>query len=184
MEEIKHWAVNIAAVAVLMILLDLVMPEGRIRKFTQLLSGFVLMFVMINPVLGLFGKGVPASFAGWSDESFLWNSQVKTITGNLRDESSRQTLDLYRSLLVSDIRNRLESHEQIERAEVEVVIYENQESQEYGQIRKLYVNLMLQDNRDGSEPEREGIYAQIHRELQQVFLLKEEDIILQITEGE
>ena len=65
MDEIKSWVLNIAAVAVLMIILDLLMPEGKIRKFTQLLSGFIIMFVMINPVITIFGKGVNESWAGF-----------------------------------------------------------------------------------------------------------------------
>ena len=70
MEEVKGWVLNIAAVAVLMIILDLLMPEGRIRKFTQLISGFIIMFVMINPVITLFGKGVNESWTGLRDEAF------------------------------------------------------------------------------------------------------------------
>lgn len=34
MDQVKSWVLNIAAVAILMIVLDLFMPEGRIRKFT------------------------------------------------------------------------------------------------------------------------------------------------------
>ncbi|NLN64061.1 MAG: stage III sporulation protein AF [Clostridiaceae bacterium] len=181
MEEIKSWAVNIAAVAVLMIILDLIMPEGRIRKFTQLLTGFVLMFVMINPVLGLFGKGVPASFAGWSDESFLLSSQVKSMTGSLQDERKKQTLELYRRMLLADIQNRLVGHEQIHEAEVDAVLNENMDSENYGQIRRLFINLTLKKNETIN---KQMIGASIHKELQQIFNLKENEIVIQISEGE
>lgn len=181
MEEIKSWAVNIAAVAVLMIILDLIMPEGRIRKFTQLLTGFVLMFVMINPVLGLFGKGVPASFAGWSDESLLLSSQVKSMTGSLQDERKKQTLELYRRMLLADIQNRLVGHEQIHEAEVDAVLNENMDSENYGQIRRLFINLTLKKNETIN---KQMIGASIHKELQQIFNLKENEIVIQISEGE
>lgn len=184
MEGIKSWVVNIAAVAILMILLDLLMPEGRLRKFTQLLAGFILMFVMINPVLGLFGKGVTASFAGWADETFLLNSQVKNMTGNLQDQRNKQTLELYRSMLLSDIQNRLQSHEQVEKAEVDLVIHENGESDKYGQIRRLYIKLTLQDKRDAAAGDDRKLQDEIHRELQQVFLLKENEIVIEIAKGE
>lgn len=35
MEEIKSWVLNIASAAVLMVILDLLIPESRIRKFTR-----------------------------------------------------------------------------------------------------------------------------------------------------
>ena len=56
MIEIKKWVLNIATMSVLMVLLDLLMPEGKMRKLTQLVSGFVIMFVMINPALQLLNK--------------------------------------------------------------------------------------------------------------------------------
>lgn len=184
MEAIKGWVVNIAAVAVLMIILDLLMPEGKIRKFTQLVAGFILMFVMINPVLDLFGKGISASFAGWADETFLWSSQVKNMAGGLQDERNEQTLELYRSMLLSDIQSRLESHEQIQKAGVDVVINENDESKDYGQIRKLYINLKFDNAGQNRTADQKDIMAEIKRELQQVFLLDKDEIIIQISEGE
>ncbi len=184
MEGIRNWVVNIAAVAILMIILDLLMPEGRLRKFTQLLAGFILMFVMINPVLDLFGKSVDASFAGWADETFLLNSQVRNLSDSLDDERSKQTLELYRSMLLSDIQNRLQSHEQIDGAEVDLVIYENKDSDKYGKIRRLYIKLTLEDAHDVSAVDRHKLAGEIQNELQQVFLLKENEIVIEIAQGE
>lgn len=182
MEAIKSWVVNIAAVAILMILFDLLMPEGKLRKFAQLLAGFILMFVMINPVLTLFGQG--ASFDGWAAETFLLSNQVKNIAENLQEERSKQTLELYRSMLVSDIQNRLQTHEQIEKAEVDPMIYENNNSEKYGQIRRLFIKLTLKEAQDGVTNDRQKLITQMNRELQQVFLLKEDEIVIQIVQGE
>ena len=59
MNEIKSWILNIAAISVLMIILDLLMPEGKIKNFTQLVAGFIIMFAMINPVLQLINREYP-----------------------------------------------------------------------------------------------------------------------------
>ncbi len=189
MDEIKSWVLNIAAVAVLMVILDLVMPEGRIKKFTQLLTGFIIMFVMINPVLELFGKGTSASFAGWKDETFMWNNQVQQIAGNYKEEQTRQTLELYREMLLADIRSRLINHEKIGDVKVDVVLNENTASGKFGEIRKLYINLSLAAFGESmSEKEKENIRSQcikeIKKELQQVFLLGENDIHIQISNRE
>jgi stage III sporulation protein AF len=183
MEAIKSWVVNIAAVAVLMILFDLLMPEGKLRKFVQLLSGFILMFVMINPVLELLGKN--DIFDGWAEDTIVLTSQVKNIAGSLEDERSKQILELYRSMLLTDIQNRLETHDQIEKAEVDPMIYENRESEKYGNIRRLFIKLTLKEAGDGTTADsRQKLIDQIQRELQQVFLLKEDEIVIQIVGGE
>ncbi len=174
MEEIKSWVINIAAVVVLMIILDLLMPEGRIRKFTQLLSGFIIMFIMINPVASIFGKGVNESWAGLWDEAFLWNSQIQNMSGSLQEEQTKQTLELYRKMILADIKSRLKSYEQIKEAEVEIVLNENTKSEKFGEIRKLYLNLEFEEN--------VGLHtadvSQIRKELQEIFRIPESDIII------
>lgn len=71
MEEIKSWVLNIASAAVLMVILDLLIPESRIRKFTRLLTGFIIMFIIINPVVELIGNGGNGLLENLRDESFL-----------------------------------------------------------------------------------------------------------------
>ncbi len=178
MEGIQGWVLNIAAVSVLIIILDLLTPEGRIRKFTRLLAGFVLMFIMINPVLQMFGKGVPDIFAGWEEETFLWNSQVRTISGNISEEQRKQTLQLYRQMLLSDIQKRLESHELLEKAEVDVVLNENVQSEKFGEIRKLYINLLFREGDGKKEDLRTEAVREIQKELQRVFFLSDNEIII------
>jgi stage III sporulation protein AF len=178
MDEIKSWVLNIAAVAVLMIILDLLMPEGKIRKFTQLLSGFIIMFVMINPVITIFGKGVNESWAGFHDEVFIWNSQIRNISGNLQEEQLEQTLELYRKMILSDIKNRLLSHKQIKEAEVDVVLNENTKSEKFGEIRKLYLNLEFNETAD----QHMSVVRAIQKELQEIFLIPESEIIINVSE--
>ena len=178
MEEIKSWVLNIAAVAVLMIILDLLMPEGRIRKFTQLLSGFIIMFVMINPVITIFGKGVNESWAGFQDEAFIWNSQIRNMSGSLQEEQSKQTLELYRKMILADIKSRLKNHEQIKEVEVDIVLNENTKSEKFGEIRKLYLNLEFMEEAD----QHTSIVQEIQRELQEIFLIPENEIIIHVSE--
>jgi len=180
MDEIKNWVLNIAAIAILMIILDLLMPEGKIRNFTQLVAGFVIMFAMINPVLSLINKGVPVSYAGWQDEVYLLNSRFKYSADSLREEQNRQVLELYRSMLISDIKNRLESNKQVRKAEVDVVLNENVSSKEFGEIRKLYLNLLLEPEYDVQN--RQGLLEEIRRELKQALSLEEDKIIIHIGE--
>jgi len=183
MDEIRNLVLNIAAVAILMVILDLLMPEGKIRNFTQLVAGFIVMFVMINPVLQLIGKGVPASFAGWRDEFYLLNNRFKYTADSLKEEQNRQVLELYRSMLVSDIKSRLESSRQIIKAEVDVVLNENVFSSKFGEIRKLYLNLLI-DRAGKNIQNRQELLDDIRNELKQALSLDEDKIIIQIKEGD
>lgn len=184
MDEIKNWVLNIAAIAILMIILDLLMPEGKIRNFAQLVAGFVIMFAMINPVLQLIDKGVPVSYAGWQDEVYLLNNRFKYTTESLGEEQQRQVLELYRSMLISDIKGRLENNKQISKAEVDVVLNENTFSEKFGEIRKLYLNLLVDRSKGYNSLNQQGLLEEIRSELKQALSLEEEKIIIHINEGD
>lgn len=184
MTEIKEWVFNIAAVAVLMVVLDLLIPEGKIRKFTQLLAGFIMMLVIMNPVINWLGKGDSISLGAWKDQVFLLNRQLERTAGDHQEAYQKQTLALYREMLLSDLCGRLKSNEKVKNVEVDVVLNENTESEKFGAIRKLYINLIFPKsgiNQTGV-PEQEMISAEIRKEIQQVFLLDKKDILIQISE--
>ncbi|NLM11346.1 MAG: stage III sporulation protein AF [Clostridiaceae bacterium] len=182
MNEIKSWILNIAAISVLMIILDLLMPEGKIKNFTQLVAGFIIMFAMINPVLQLINRGVPASYAGWQDEVYLLNKRFEYTNHSLKEEQHKQVLELYRSMLISDIRSRLENHRKIIKAEVDVVLNENTSSNKFGEIRKLYINLLVDSAAGYNSQNRPNLLEEIRNELKQALSIDEEKIIININE--
>lgn len=181
MDEIRNWILNIAAVAVLMIILDLLMPEGKTRNFVQLVAGFVVMFAMINPVLQLLDKGVPVSYAGWRDEAYLLNTRFKYTADSLNEEQQKQVLELYRKMLISDIKNRLKGDSKIIEAEVDAVLNENTSSSKFGEIRKLYLNLRIKETSGNNDENRDRLLEEIRSELKQAFSLEEDEIIIHIT---
>jgi len=83
-------------------------------------------------------------------------------------------------MLISDIKNRLESNKQVRKAEVDVVLNENVSSKEFGEIRKLYLNLLLEPEYDVQN--RQGLLEEIRRELKQALSLEEDKIIIHIGE--
>lgn len=186
MEEIKRWVLSIATAAVLVVILDLLIPESRIRKFTRLLTGFVIMFIIINPAAKLIGNG-GKGLAGNLDEYFFSGSRLDRITDAGRSEQARQTLELYREILLSDIHNRINTYKEIEKAEVDMVLNENIDSEKYGQIRKIYINLIFA--KAGKKEEKlfpggnNEIASEIAKEIQRVFLLDEKDILINISEN-
>ncbi|HAA25156.1 MAG TPA: stage III sporulation protein AF [Ruminiclostridium sp.] len=186
MEEIKRWVLSIATAAVLVVILDLLIPESRIRKFTRLLTGFVIMFIIINPAAKLIGNG-GKGLAGNLDEYFFSGSRLDRITDAGRSEQARQTLELYREILLSDIHNRLNMHKEIEKAEVDIVLNENINSEKYGQIRKIYINLILSEAGEREKKMFPGandkIASEISKELQKTFLLDEKDILINMSEN-
>lgn len=189
MEALKNWIISIATISILMIIFDLIIPDGKMRKFVRLISGFVIMFALLNPVLIFLGKGVNSAFAGWDADAVVWKSQVNSLSINQVKERDKQTLELYRSMLIDDIKIRLEGHYMIDNAQIDAVLNENSSSDRFGEIRKIYIKLAVTEDSNISKVDRlkgkslsntqSVVEKDIREELARVFVMDINDIIVQ-----
>ena len=85
-------------------------------------------------------------------------------------------------MLISDIRSRLENHRKIIKAEVDFVLNENTSSIKFGEIRKLYINLLVDSAAGYNSQNRPNLLEEIRNELKQALSIDEEKIIININE--
>ena len=48
MEFLKSWVLNIVMLAIFIALLEIIVPSGKIKKFVNLISGFILILSLIH----------------------------------------------------------------------------------------------------------------------------------------
>lgn len=53
---IKEWIINIVSISLIGVLLDIVMPNGNLKKYSRFIIGLVTVVVILNPILDLFNK--------------------------------------------------------------------------------------------------------------------------------
>lgn len=53
MEQLRTWLLGITAAAMILALVDCLMPEGAVKRVGKLTGGLVLILVILQPILGL-----------------------------------------------------------------------------------------------------------------------------------
>ena len=56
MHEISSWAECILATIILVGLVEIIVPEGEMRKFVFLITGIVTSIVIATPIIKIFSK--------------------------------------------------------------------------------------------------------------------------------
>jgi stage III sporulation protein AF len=51
---LKEWILNIVTLSIFIILIEILIPSGKIKKVVNLVTGFILVIALINPILSLF----------------------------------------------------------------------------------------------------------------------------------
>ena len=99
-----QWVVTVAAVAILSVLCDIILPEGQTRKYVKTVFGVVVTLVIVQPLIGLFDDSGSFSFGGGSLDDIQQDyiESVDARQSKIYEESVRQLLE-YKEISVSKI---------------------------------------------------------------------------------
>ena len=50
---LNKWILNIVTLSIFIILIEVLIPSGKVRKVVTLVTGFILVIALINPILSL-----------------------------------------------------------------------------------------------------------------------------------
>ena len=53
---IGEWIVNLVIIAILAVLMDMILPNGNMKKYTGLLFGLIILIMFLQPLLQLIGQ--------------------------------------------------------------------------------------------------------------------------------
>jgi stage III sporulation protein AF len=151
LEFLRNWVFNIVAFVMLLVLLEILMPSGRIKKFVRLVSGFVLIIAIINPVLGLLKNEIDLNDLQISDSNFIDRREVERNSGILRQEQMRQIAEVYRNKLISQLENAVREVDEGLEAKADVIINEDYQSQDFGEIKRVYIYLRQREKDAGEK---------------------------------
>lgn len=97
MSAVKTWSENIIIVVIITIIIEMIMPDGNSKKYVKVVSGLYLLYVIINPILGI-------------DFELDVNEYANSIIGNETIETSSSTdiAETYISGLEASIKTQIE----------------------------------------------------------------------------
>lgn len=141
LEFLKTWVLTIISLVMFIVLIEMILPSGKIRKMINMVSGFMLIAAMINPVLNLFGKSV--DFKGISFETAYFPDQ-QSIEKNSKifsEKQNSQILYVYRQNITAKLREICEAQKEISFVNAEIQLTEDPSSKTFGEIRAIYLDI-------------------------------------------
>ena len=110
MDEIKSWIICILIGAFIINIVDMVLPESKLKPYINLVCNFIFIFIVISPIVGFFS----------SDESFEdkilksmtdYNERYVESNKDLVDNNSNFNLDSeYQSNLKDVLKMKLDEY--------------------------------------------------------------------------
>ena len=128
MEFFKQWTFKIASTIIFASLCEIIVPNGNIKKYVNLLLGFLLSLSILSSVNG-------AKAGDIYEEAYITQSSFE-------EEEKKIVLDLYTEKLEEKIKEEL-LNEINEEISVSIDVYSDE--LKFGEIKNAYITVVQQD---------------------------------------
>ncbi|NLC69387.1 MAG: hypothetical protein GX754_11540 [Clostridiaceae bacterium] len=153
---IKGWVLDITVVVVILVLVEMLVPSGRIKNFLNVITGIIIIIIVVQPLLKLFSGGYDLSLPGEIGRSLEVEVGAHVAGTGFREEQAKQIAMVYREKLVEGIERAARGIDGIKGVKADVTINEDYNSIYFGEIKKVYLYVLIEDgNTDGKEKGRQ-----------------------------
>lgn len=147
---VREFVRNVLVIVVLAAFLQLILPQGGMRRYAQLALALVMVLTLIGPLLAL-------TRASWDIDELLGQAQTQTAWTELKAKSEllqRQNdaslLKTYRDLLVTQIQDILARIGEVELVACQIELVEDQQVEDFGRI--LSIQIQCQEGSQAVKP--------------------------------
>lgn len=133
-ETINTWAQKIIIVIIICTIIEMILPEGKNKKYIKTVIGIYVVFTIISPIISkTYNDSLNIS-------KYLILEENQTIETSVNLDTNKYIEDVYKEKLKADIKTKIEKIDYgVQNIELEI---ENQDEETYGTILKLSIGVM------------------------------------------
>jgi stage III sporulation protein AF len=149
---IKDWVLNIVTLVLFIVLIEIFVPSGRMRKYASLVTGFVLIIAIINPFLKLLGNKINLVDIQTVNSNFIDKAEIETNSKLLKDNQMKQIVEVYRKKIITQLEQSAKDTKGVVEAKADVIINEDYNSANFGEIKRAYLEINPDTENEGIKP--------------------------------
>lgn len=141
-ESLKHWIIDLITIAIFVVMLDIIVPSGKIKKYVNLVLGFILLIAIINPIIKIFSEDVDLGRYAAAGANFIEKSEIESSSRILQEEQMKQITEVYRKKIISRIEETVKGFDGVREVKADVIINEDYNSDEFGAVMRVYLKIV------------------------------------------
>lgn len=134
-EFIKNWVIDIVYMSIFISFLEIVLPKGNMKRFIDMIIGFLIIIVVINPFIKFINKDIDIERNIFTSIN-RFNNEYKE-SDSIEALQQDQITSVYINKLKEDIKDQIEYNSDYKVSVLNVLIVEDTEDEDYGQIKKI-----------------------------------------------
>ncbi len=148
MEALESWVSNIVAIVFFIVLIEILLPGGKTKKYIGFVTGILVIITIMSPVVKALGGEFRFDLPEMADPSGQMNQSLSLNEQRLNLVQSSQVMKVYTDKLEKSIKEQLAGLKKGECSDVKCEVFENESSGKLGDIKEVQVFI-------SAEPQKE-----------------------------
>lgn len=142
-ETINSWAQKIIMVVIICTIIEMILPEGKNKKYIKTVIGIYVVFTIISPIISKINKNNTLDL----NKYFKTENNITIETSNPAVVDTNEYIEeVYKEKLKTDIKTKIEAmNYSVKNIELEI---ETEDEETYGTILKLNLSISQQEQED------------------------------------
>ncbi len=149
---LNDWILNITALVLFLVVIEILMPSGRMKKYCGLVTGVILIIAIINPFLKFFNGNFKLEDIQVANSNTMDRLEIEKDSKLLEEEQMKQIVEVYRKKIVRQLEDNARKTKGVADARGDVIINEDYTSGSFGEIKRVFLEISLSDQNDGLKP--------------------------------
>jgi len=149
LEFIKNWVVNIVALVLFIVIIEMLLPNGKMKKYAGIVTGTILIIAIAAPLIGLLGNEFDFAAAQTATSNVISRLQIEKDSKMLEEKQMQQIMLVYRSDMIEQLEHQAEEVEGVRRATADIIINEDPASEHFGEIKRAYLEITPEGDNSG-----------------------------------
>jgi len=138
---IKQWVMNIVTLVLFIIMFEMILPTGKMKKYIRLVTSTIMVIVIIEPLAGLLDRNFDFTAVQTVNSNMLDRLQVEKDSKVLEDEQMEQIVEVYRNNIIEQMELEAEEIEGVNKAKADIIFNEDYNSKAFGEIKRAYLEI-------------------------------------------
>lgn len=160
MELVRNWIITIVSVIIFVTFIEIIIPDGKSKKYINVVIGLLIIVVILSPLLHIFREGINLSDTVVQASNDLESFTTKSRVENIQYHQEELVLEIYRKNLEDQMINRIERTTEFIVGSISLDI--NTKSDNFGTIDNIEIYLNERGSTTKTSSEIEPIVVEVN----------------------
>ncbi len=142
---LQDWILSITALVLFLVVIEILMPSGRMKKYCSLVTGVILIIAIINPFLKFFNGSLKLEDIQVANSNTIDRLEIEKNSKLLKEEEMKQITEVYRKKIIRQLEDSAMRCKGVTEVKGDVIINEDYTSEAFGEIKQAYLEIAVSE---------------------------------------